>query len=763
MFPQELKELPNWCVWRLEERNGRSTKIPFNANTGFPARSNDPSTWADYETALWAWDNNPQNAGLGFFFTKPYIGVDLDDVGAELEDLENGFLEGNVVFEFFEGLKTYAEISPSGQGIHLIGKGEIPGDRNRKENIEIYQEGRFFTMTGNTLSDKYNEISEISTRLKPLYDKYIEPKVAVLPKRGAETFEKHELTDSEVIAQALASKQGERFRAFLSGKWEGFYSSQSEADLAFANLLAFWCARDFAQMDRIFRKSGMMRDKWDGIRGKTTYGESTLFKAINDASNVYTPKKEEPYYIFGGEFAEKKEKIPNFSWDDTGNGQRFVYHFGDSAKYVYNFKKFFLYNGKNWELDESGAIHLMINETIERIKDEELRIPESADEEEADDIRKKWNKFISSCRATNRKNNILQEIKPLISTTEDSFDEDDFLLNTQNGFVDLTSGEFHPHDREKLFSKIADYEHSETHTPETWLKFLDEIFDGDQETIDYIQKAVGYSLTGSTREQVMFVLLGGGRNGKSLFVNTIAEILGSYTKNIQASSLMAKHYDTVNNDIAQLQGARVVTATEPNKGFRFDEGLIKQLTGGDPISARFLYGEFFEYYPKFKLWLTTNYRPIINGVDDGIWRRIVLVPFDVQIPADKVDPDLKYKLLREASGILDWAVQGAIKWQEEGLTPSKKIRSANSSYRKEMDVLETFVDELCNVGQGYQYRASEFYQDYIKWAQSTRSYEMSNKEFGERMGKKFERAHSRVGRVYKGVGKREIYPGLNNM
>ena len=203
------------------------------------------------------------------------------------------------------------------------------------------------------------------------------------------------------------------------------------------------------------------------------------------------------------------------------------------------------------------------------------------------------------------------------------------------------------------------------------------------------------------------------------------------------------------------------TTTSPS--FRFDEGLIKQLTGGDPISARFLYGEFFEYYPKFKLWLTTNYRPIINGVDDGIWRRIVLVPFDVQIPADKVDPDLKYKLLREASGILDWAVQGAIKWQEEGLTPSKKIREANSSYRKEMDVLETFVDELCTVGQGYQYRASEFYQDYIKWAQENRAYEMSHIEFGERMGKKFERARKSVGNVYLGVGKREIYPGLNKM
>src|SRR5699024_10404141 len=241
---------------------------------------------------------------------------------------------------------------------------------------------------------------------------------------------------------------------------------------------------------------------------------------------------------------------------------------------------------------------------------------------------------------------IVDELKHRVGVRHDEFDSNDMLLNADNGYVDLSSGELLPHDISKMFSRQASSEYTDKADTPVWDRFLDDIFDSDKDVIKYIQKAVGYSLTGSTKEQVMFVLFGNGRNGKSIFVETISDILGSYARNIRADSLMVRQQSGVNNDIAALNGARFVSSSEPNEGFRFDEGLIKQLTGGDKITARFLYGEDFEFHPQFKLWVSTNHKPIIRGTDDGIWRRMVLIPFSVQIPEHKVDKDLKYKLLR---------------------------------------------------------------------------------------------------------------------
>src|SRR5699024_6397945 len=321
-----------------------------------------------------------------------------------------------------------------------------------------------------------------------------------------------------------------------------------------------------------------------------------------------------------------------------------------------------------------------------------------------------------------------------------------------------SSGELLPHDIDKMFSKKTNSEYTDKADAATWIDFLEDIFDGNQEVIRYIQKAVGYSLTGSVREQVMFVLFGNGRNGKSLFIETLSEILGTYARNIRADSLMVKHQSGVNNDIAVLDGSRFVSSSEPNEGFRFDEGLIKQLTGGDKVTARFLYGEDFEFNPQFKLWISTNHKPIIRGTDDGIWRRMVLIPFTVQIPEHKVDKDLKYKLLREAPAILDWAVEGALKWQKEGLKMPPSIEKASREYRKEMDVLVYFVEDCCTIDPSGKARAGELFKVYKKWAQDNEEYLMSKQKFGQKMREKFKYKKDRNGRYYEGLVIRELFP-----
>lgn len=753
-IPSELKQLNNWCVWRFEKRSGdKPTKVPLNANNPSQfAKSNDTETWSSFGQALQTYQSGVVD-GIGFFFSPPYVGIDLDHVDDDLHRFKQGDRTDNIVAEFYESFQSYGEISPSGQGIHIIIKGKIPGKKRRKGNVEMYSSGRFFTMTGNSLK-KYSTVEYAQKEIfERIYSKHLETKnnVLPLPDRREHGLTGHNLSEGEVIRQALASKQGELFQKLLDGEWEEHYDSQSEADLAFANMLAFWCAKDFGQMDSIFRQSGLYRDKWDRKTGETTYGAATLQKAINEVGDAFNPNHtaQEPLkYVFGKEFGvSKPQKFIPHSYDDTGNADRFMDRFGDFVRYVFIHKRFYVYDGEKWAVDTMGYVRSFIDKLANQIKHEPIVKSENVDEEDA---RKALNKHVKYTRSNSGKKRIQEEIQHRVAIAPEAFDRHDMLLNVTNGYLDLTSGQLHPHDREKLFTLQANAEYSENGSPDTWLRFLDDIFASDQEMIRFVQKCVGYSITGSTKEQVMFILHGLGRNGKSLFVDTIREVLGDYAKTTPSESLMIKSTNNTGagNDIARLQGARMATASEPNEGFRFDEGLIKQLTGGENVTARFLYGEFFEFHPKFKIWVTTNHKPIVRGTDDGIWRRLILIPFEVQIPEHKVDKDLKHKLLRESTSILDWALEGCRMWQREGLNPPQKVQEASKSYRDEMDVVEYFIQENCVVGEGYEVGAQELFDKYREWAENSGEYKMGQRKFGMKMKEKYKSVRRKYGVVY---------------
>lgn len=769
-FPDELKQINNWCVWKYEQRGNRKpTKVPYNAETGERAKSNDSSTWCSFETAYGSYVNNNAD-GIGFFFKEPYVGIDLDDIEDAVHRFKKNDHTDNIVSEFYEAFKSYTELSPSGTGIHIIVKGKIPGERRRKGNIEMYENGRFFTMTGNSLG-KYSEVTQVSHQIfQSIYDKYLKTNVVNYPTK-TKTINFHTLNESEIINEILNSKQSTKFQDFMRGDWHKYYSSQSEADMGFANLLAFWCAKDYSQMDSIFRQSGMYREKWDAKRKDSTYGEQTLFKAIHETADVYTPKTEvevkplEYALNFIGETKKEKPKeFPPRSWDDTGNADRFIDRYGELYKYSYTKKNFYVYDGAKWREDTAGSIRTLIDKLVEDLKNEKLVVPDDLKGEEEEKIQSEFAKFRKKTRGTTAKKNIVDELKHRRPIQQDEFDKDDMLLNILDGYLNLTSGEHKKHDIKKMFSLQANTEYSEKMEPTVWLSFLDDIFAGDKDVIKFIQKALGYSLTGSIREQVMFILHGKGRNGKSIFVETISEILGDYSSNIQADSLMVKqNKGAANSDIARLNNVRFVTSSEPNEGFRFDEGLVKQLTGGDKITARFLYGTEFEYTPNFKIWISTNHKPIIRGTDDGIWRRLMLIPFDVKIPDYKVDKDLKYKLLRESPAILNWMVEGTYLWMKEGLTIPEKIANASKDYRTEMDVLEHFIEDTCRRNENSTANAKELFEAYKKWADESGEYKMNKNQFGKKMKEKFEAKRTKYGIVYKDLEIIQHFPGIQGI
>jgi putative DNA primase/helicase len=342
--------------------------------------------------------------------------------------------------------------------------------------------------------------------------------------------------------------------------------------------------------------------------------------------------------------------------------------------------------------------------------------------------------------------------EPGIPAVPDELDTDPWLFNVQNGTIDLRTGQMRDHDRVDLITKIAPITYDLSATCPTFDRFLAHIMPS-QEMRVFLQRAVGYSLTGSTREDVIFINWGEGNNGKSTFMTPIMAMLGTYATQTQMDTLMIKQHQGVRDDVADLQGARFVAAAEGNDGQRLAEGLVKQLTGGDRVKARHLYGRLFEFTPQFKLWLSTNYRPVIRGTDKGIWRRIRLVPFTVTIPDEEQDKSLAEHLEDELPGILNWALAGCLDWQRNGLGTPEAVENATKKYREEMDIIGTWLAEHCVESPRMVARASDLYASYKRWCEETGEYAISQKRLGTQLGARgFEREKDRNGWFWWGIG-----------
>lgn len=740
MIPAELKALRQWVCWQAvpdPARPDHPRKTPVNPITGGGALSNNPDTWADYDTAV---RESAHYTGIGFMFANGYFGVDIDNVEDAIEDYQNGSTD-NIVSEFINTLQSYAEYSQSGRGIHIICRGKLPPGGRRKGNVEMYDSGRFFVMTGRAASE-YTEIADGGERIKPLHEKYIG---GARPKPRETRCAAHSavLSDNEILDLAGKAKAGAVFQALYNGDWEPYFNSQSEADLSLCNRLAYWTGKDAEAMDRLFRASGLMREKWDREQAGSTYGKLTIEKAIRDCETVYTPPQK--YYITVG--GKKKPKL--YSFDDTGNAERFIDLFGDNVRYNYTDKAWMWYDGRRWKYDDSGEPKRMVDEMLDV-----MRTPEQAELylDDEGEMQKRYQAHIKRSRSSAAKTAALKEAEHLVPVTSDKLDQNPYLLNTPSGVINLKTGEIQKHDPGLYLSKICWAEYSDKVDTPVWDKFLMDTFGGDIEMIRFIQRAAGYSLTGVTDEQVAFFCIGDGRNGKSTLLNVFSDILGEYACNMQPDSLAVHTAGrAVNSDIARLRGVRLAVTTEPDEGMRLAEGLLKQLTGGDVVTARRLYGNEFEFRPQCKIWMGANHKPIIRGTDLGIWRRIMAIPFNVRIPDGQVDKTLKYKLAAEMPGILRWMIDGCIMWQREGLNPPLAVQAGIQAYHREMDVISRFVDECCEVSGYETVRAADLYAAYKRWATKNNEYCMSSTRFGKEIGARYDKRTLKTGAVYVGL------------
>ncbi|HKL86714.1 MAG TPA: phage/plasmid primase, P4 family [Treponemataceae bacterium] len=439
----------------------------------------------------------------------------------------------------------------------------------------------------------------------------------------------------------------------------------------------------------------------------------------------------------------------NEQFTDLTNAELFVKAYRGQIRYCMAWKKWLIWDNNTWRPDDCGEIFALCKDFLRGLY---LQVATISDHKRAVEMAS----HVIKSESLRRRQALIESaaFERSIRITPKEVDQDSFLLNIQNGTLDLRCGKLLDPMKEKYITKCALVSYEQNALCPIWIKFLNRIMDGNNDLIRFLQKAVGWSLTGDMSEQVMFILYGSGANGKSTFLNTIMEILGEYAMATQTETFTRRNGNTMSNDIARLRGSRFVTTIEAEEGRRLSEPLIKQVTGQDVLTARFLYGEYFDFLPTFKIFMATNHKPVIKGTDLGIWRRIKLIPFTVTIPYDERDPNLMKRLKTEKSGILNWMIEGCLLWQKERLGEPKEVKVATGEYQEEMDLIGSYLTECCITDSTGYLRVTSYdlYRSYLAWCEKNSERPYAQRIFAMHLQNKgFQRERTNKARGWMGI------------
>jgi putative DNA primase/helicase len=420
---------------------------------------------------------------------------------------------------------------------------------------------------------------------------------------------------------------------------------------------------------------------------------------------------------------------------DMGNARRLVHYAGEDLRHTLS-HGWLVWNGKHWEKDATGFATESAKEAIRRI------FAEAGAANSGSDRLRKW-AVQSQAAGKVAAAMSLGASEPEVAVTFDTFDPDPFLLTVENGTLDLRTGAIRGHRREDMITKRSPVVFDPKAKCPLWMRFLDRVMDTDRDLVDLLQRAVGYALTADVSEQVWFFLYGMGANGKSTFLTTILELLGQYGRQAAPELLVSKRNETHPTEVASLAGVRLAVCTEVGPNRQLDVVKVKQMTGGDKITARYMRQDFFTFDPTFTIFLAANHRPRVNDATESTWRRLLLIPFTIEIPEEEQDKSLGLKLRSELPGILNWAIEGCLAWQREGLQVPGRVRAATAEYRSGEDIVGEFIEDRCEVGRRDHHQASagELYAAYKEWCEEMGFRTANQKSFGMRLSERgFERA-----------------------
>lgn len=711
-IPDGLKSFPQWVTWRPQPKtkpqpDGKVDKIPVNPRTGGNASVSEPATWGTFQDVA-------RYERKGFVFTEkdPHVGIDLDGCrNPETGEIAEWALD--VIRRFPH---WYWERSPSGTGVHGIGKGTLPPGGRKRGQIEVYDRGRFFTVTGDYVAGTTLDLEDHTAELAAWHATVFGESTNARKKTHARA--KNSQHDMGRVQHALAHIPAHDYDVWLrvgmalhdAGEehfsywveWSRTCPEKFDADVCHKKWASFSAERDSAVTVATIIQLAKERGWTPSRNGHAQHAEPAPAPDWSDATASARRTTAEQTELSIG--------TASFNLTDLGNGERLIARHGQNLHYCTPWRKWLAWDGKRWHVDTTQQVRQWARETVRAIYTEAAGMANETD-------RKLIARHAVRSEAEARIDALISLAQMDCPVLPEHLDQDPWLLNVQNGTLDLHTGELRSHQREDLLTKLVLVAYDSAASCPTWEAFLERILAGRQDVIDFLQRAIGYSLTGDTSEQCLFLLYGIGANGKSTCLEVVHKLLGDYAERAEFSTFLHKDRDSVRNDLAKLRGARFVAAGEVDEGRRLAESLVKSLTGEDTVSARFLFGEFFDFRPQFKLFLAANHLPVIRGTDYAIWRRIRVIPFIVTIPVEEQDRTLPAKLKAELSGILAWAVRGCLAWQQEGrLIEPEAVRAATTAYQTEMDTLAAFIEECCLIKAGSQVKAGDLLTAYQRWS-----------------------------------------------
>lgn len=725
-IPAELKIIPRWLLWRLETRDGKPTKTPYQVS-GALAKVNDPTTWTDFDTALSTYlKGGYSGLGIALSDDDDLLGVDLD----KCLNPDTGELDPKAA-RIVADLPTYCEVSPSGRGLRLFGFGMLPQGGRRKGHVEMYEAGRYLTVTGHRFNG-HTALAEITPQLAIVHARIFDVGKSTNPPVDSKPAEPSDLDDAALLDKARRARNGGEFDRLWAGDLTAHGNDASAADLALCNLLAFWTGNDPARMDRLFRQSGLFRPaKWDKVHYSDgrTYGQATLEKAIEGNRETYTGKAGATQARPAGAGAEANEVLQDENlFSDYGNVVKLRNRMNDRLAYTPGLD-WLIYNPATgiWEPEPCG-------ERVKRLALETLREAWSSvlytAQRDEDDLKKELKaldgddpraamvqkkvklatvhrerifQWVRQCETAYRIRSTLEIAEGYFWTAPAVWDANPHILVCANGVLDLATGTLLPHSPGYRSTKTTGTAFKPGARHPAW-DAVATLLKSEGDRYEFIHQYCGSGLHGANPNERLVIAQGDGGTGKGTLLTAIHQALGAYAETIEVGSLLATDWRRQNKsapreDLLKLRGARFVSpGIEPPKDSKLDDGSIKALTGNDAISARAPHAKnSITFTPVFKLILQTNF-PLRTEFDDpGMKRRVIVVPFN-QKPA-RPDPAVKDALIRDPearAACLAWLYEGYRAWRNAGyaLPESALATSATAEYWDDMNPFAQFARDV---------------------------------------------------------------------
>jgi len=756
-IPNELKQMGTWACYD-------NNKLLISALSGFSMTPTDLNSLTTYQNAYKYFEQHHKRVcGLAFVLPPDYIMVDVATKNKEIAN------------EFLDKLPTYAEYSQTKDSIHFIIKHSF-GDKTKVSlpyGISIFSKGQYVCMTGDIIIHGNDFVSHnLGNMFNTLYEKYF---LGIVKQENKYVFStsgsQNTKLDSAMVENRIAlSPSNVLYYQLKSGSYQqaGFVD-RIDGLKALIGILIFFASGDRELVFEMVRGTQTYERGFENKQGNSTMLDLIYNEVLQEQKEIYDADKYNPQdYIFDKETGITRH-FENYSLDDTGNAKRIYDKYKDIIRYDTTQGAFYLYNQHLgcWKMEHKDNIQLkkLVDEVINDIRIE-MRSPRIASDEKA---QKSYLKNIAYMSCTKGKNNAIEELKHLdgIDIDHAVFDTDTYLLNTLSGVLNLKNGQLLEHNPDFYMTKSTHCTIDTKNPPELFLKFMKETCVGKQDVMGYLKRALGYSITGSIKEQCYFAMFGDGNNGKSVLMNVMSECLGDYCEHCSILTFVEQKYvdgSKATPEIARLAGARMIITSEPRDNVRLDENKIKEFTGGEPIYARALHKDGFTFRPIGKLWISCNNLLKITGTTRGDWRRYKQINFENDVPEDKIDKELFDKLKAEVPQILGYyLLQGCLEYLEKGsLQEPECIKEQIREFRTESNSVLQWATQYTAKATSYKkIPAPQFFINYLEWAKKTHENEnISQNSFARELKKAFDYLYGEDVEKIKGAGGKMYYAGV---